>query len=456
MIPNIYKYINSEKEASILASFRILFGILVFIGLVRFVSMGWVEDFYITPKFHFKYYGFQWVKTLGVYTYLLFAIAMISSIGIVLGYRYKLSIVLFFLSFTYIELIDKTTYLNHYYFISILSFVLCFLPLNAAYSLDTLRKQKTHTTVPSWTIDVIKILLSIVYFYAGLAKLNSDWLLKAMPLKIWLSTKTDLFLIGSFMNQNWFHYVMSWSGAVYDLSIPFLLFYKKTRPFAFIAVVVFHVFTSILFNIGMFPYIMIVATLIFFEASLHQKIIVFFKYLCKNIFKIQIKNTSIISVNKRLETSKKSLFIISLFIIIQLILPFRSKLYPGELFWHEQGFRFSWRVMLMEKLGDTNFTVRDSVSGKQFYVDNNDFLTSFQRKQMSSQPDFILEYAHYLGDHFKSQGHQNIQIFADSHVTLNGRLHKRFINPKTDLYKEKEGFKNKYWILPLEDEIKGY
>ncbi|MGY5351008.1 HTTM domain-containing protein [Wenyingzhuangia sp. IMCC45533] len=456
MINSVYKYIHTEKEASILASFRILFGILSIIGLVRFINMGWVEEFYVTPKFHFKYYGFQWVKTWGVYTYLLFYIAITACVGIILGYRYKLSMLMFFLSFTYIELIDKTTYLNHYYFISLLSFVLIFLPLNATFSLDNIRKREKYNKVPQWTVDTIKILLGIVYFYAGLAKLNSDWLLKAMPLKIWLSTKTDLFLIGPLMSQNWFHYLMSWSGALYDLSIPFLLCMRKTRPYAFSLVVIFHVFTRILFNIGMFPYVMIVATLIFFEAPLHLKFINYYKSFISKILKIDAKKNRVIVVKSSLKLHRNKLFIISLFIIIQLILPFRSKLYPGELFWHEQGFRFSWRVMLIEKLGDTNFTVRDSVTGKQFYVDNSDFLTSFQQKQMSSQPDFILEYAHYLGDHFKSQGHQNIQIFAESHVTLNGRLHKEFINPKTDLYRQKESFKNKEWILPLGDEIKGY
>ena len=86
-------------------------------------------------------------------------------------------------------------------------------------------------------------MLTIVYLYAGLAKINSDWLLKAMPLKIWLPSKYDLPLIGeNLMQQDWFHHAMSWSGMFYDLLIPFLLFYKRTRIFAFILVVFFHVF----------------------------------------------------------------------------------------------------------------------------------------------------------------------------------------------------------------------
>ena len=85
-------------------------------------------------------------------------------------------------------------------------------------------------------------------------------------------------------------------------------------------------------------------------------------------------------------------------------------MYPGELFWTEEGYRFSWRVMLMEKAGYANFKIVDGKTKKSFYVNNADFLTSFQEKQMSFQPDFILEYAHYLGDHFSNQGHKNIEV----------------------------------------------
>ena len=108
------------------------------------------------------------------------------------------------------------------------------------------------------------------------------------------------------------------------------------------------------------------------------------------------------------------------------------------------------------KKGATDFKITDSISKKYFYVNNRDFLTAFQEKQMSFQPDFILEYAHFLGNHFKGQGHQNIQVFADSYVGLNGRLSQRFIDPKVNLFTKKESFKHKKWVIPLNDEIKGF
>jgi hypothetical protein len=450
----INKHIKAPVEAAPLAVFRVLFGLMMFFSIIRFWSYGWIDKLYIQPKFFFSYYGFEWVKPIGPYTYLIFALCGLAAIFVAIGYRYKMAIIIFFFSFTYIELMDKTTYLNHYYFISVLSFLMIFLPANAYFSIDAATNpKKAFQYIPAWTINSIKLLLGIVYFYAGLAKLNSDWLLNAMPLKIWLPSKFDIPFIGNMLSQEWVQYAFSWSGAAYDLTIPFLLLYRKTRPFAFILVVVFHVLTRVLFPIGMFPYIMIVSTLIFFDASVHIKIITFFT---KN-FKLnayQFDNQKEFKSVSGL-TRKAKYLVIAIFFGIQLVLPYRYLLYPGELFWTEEGYRFSWRVMLMEKSGYAQFKIVNGDTGKWFYVDNSDFLTPFQEKQMAFQPDFILEFANHLKQHFEKDGHNNVQVYVDSQVSLNGRLSTKYIDPKVDLAQEKESFSHKNWIIPLKDEIKG-
>jgi len=315
----------------------------------------------------------EWVKPIGNWTYFLFIICGLSSFFIAIGYKYRVAIITFFLSFTYIELMDKTTYLNHYYFISILSFLLIFIPANAYFSVDArLNAKKRFQFVPKWNVDSIKLLLAIVYVYAGLAKLNSDWLVDAMPLSIWLPAKTDIPLIGGLMGEEWVHYAFSWFGA-----------------------------------------------LIFFSPSVHHKILGFLASVLK-IDKSRFDNG--LNFNLFPSIRKKMVYaIVSIFFVIQLLLPWRYLAYPGELFWTEEGYRFSWRVMLMEKAGYCQFKIVDGKTGKWFYVDNSDFLTPFQEKQMSFQPDFILEYAHYLKKHFQGQGHKNIEIYVKSHVALNGR-----------------------------------
>lgn len=296
-------------------------------------------------------------------------------------------------------------------------------------------------------------MIGIVYFYAGLAKLNSDWLLHAMPLKIWLPANYDLPLLGNLLEQTWVHYAFSWGGMLYDLSIPFLLLWRRTRVVAFGLVVVFHLLTRVLFPIGMFPYIMIVSSLIFFDARLHHRALAWLARLFsirKPIFDNGQAKVYLTSHGQRIRLS-----VIAVFFVIQLLLPFRYLLYPGELFWTEEGYRFSWRVMLMEKAGYATFRIVDAESGQRFYVDNTDFLTSFQEKQMATQPDFIVQYAHFLADHFAQQGHQHVQVFAESYVALNGRPSQPYVNPRVDLTQLKESFRSRTWLLPFNDAIQG-
>ena len=455
MIFNPNTYIQKNTSPSPLSVFRFFFGFLMCVSIIRFWSKGWIKELYIDPTFHFSYYGFEWVKPLGDFTYLLFLVCFLSALFVCIGFKYRYSIILFFLTFTYIELMDKTTYLNHYYFVSVLSFLLIFLPANASFSIDNIINKKTYKKIPKWTIDSIKFLISIVYIYAAIAKINSDWLLNAMPLKIWLNSNYDLFLLGDLFQKNWVHYFMSWAGMIYDFFIPFLLLNSRTRFFAFLLVVFFHVLTKILFPIGMFPYIMIFSALIFFSPNFHDNIINLFKKLINSItsFSISIEKHEYF----RFSFQKPILYIISFFFIFQLIFPFRYVLYPGELFWNEQGYRFSWRVMLVEKTAETTFRIVNPNNKKSITILNSDFLTEFQEKQMSFQPDMILEYAHFLGDQYLWFGEgEKVQVFANSFVALNGRKSQVFINNSIDLFSEKKSLRNKKWILPLKDEIKGF
>ncbi|MGB3848844.1 MAG: HTTM domain-containing protein [Tunicatimonas sp.] len=443
-------YFQRTTDAAPLAVFRMLFGALMFVSMLRFWANGWIEKFYIEPQFFFPYAGLEFVQPLGQFTYLIFALCATAALFVALGYYYRLAIVLFFLSFTYIELMDKTTYLNHYYFVSVLSLMLIFLPAHACFSLDARRRpHRASSRVPRWTIDALKVLLGIVYCYAGLAKINSDWLLHAMPLKIWLSKHYELPLLGDLLQQAWAPYAFSWGGMLYDLSIPFLLLYRPTRTLALGLVVIFHALTALLFPIGMFPYLMIASSLIFLDASVHRRLLRVGSRL------LGFRQTASTNDNRSVRDSQLARWVVGGLLLLQLLLPWRYWAYPGELFWTEEGYRFSWRVMLMEKAGYAHFRVVDAATGKHFYVNNSDFLTPLQEKQMATQPDFILQYAHYLAHHFQQQGHANVQVFVDSYVALNGRASRRYADPSVDLTKIDESFHRQTWLVPFDDTIGG-
>ncbi len=445
------KRLMEQVHIAPLVVFRIVFGGMMLASIIRFWLNGWIEKLYIDPTFFFTYYGFEWVKPLGeVGMYLIFLIMGIAAFFTMIGLFYRISTLVFFLSFSYVELIDKSTYLNHYYFISIVAFVMILLPAGKYFSIDTfINQSKKITHIPRIFIFIIQLQLGMVYFFAGVAKLNPDWLFDAQPLRIWLQAHTDIPILGYFMDKIWVSYFFCWFGAFYDLTIPFFLSFKKTRTIAYLFVIVFHVLTRILFQIGMFPYIMILATLIFFSEGFHLKIIAVLRKVTDK-FKKTINQEA--SVPYQLKKSVLNIFIgfCVLHFTIQLIMPFRYLCYPDRLFWTEQGYRFSWRVMLMEKAGKTFFNVTDNDTGKSGEAMMDNDLTVNQEKMMATQPDMIVQYAHYLKEKYQKLGIKNPKITVESYVTLNGTGSQLYINKYVDLTKVKDGFHHKWWILPYD------
>ncbi len=444
----------SKVDISTLAFFRVAFGLLMLISTLRYWANGWVYSQLIEPTHFFHYYGFEWIKPLpelGIH--IVYLIMVLATAAIALGYFYRIAAALFFILFTYTELIDITNYLNHYYFISLVALMMVFLPANRAFSLDAVRHPSIKTdTVPRWTIEIIRFQLAIVYFYAGIAKLNPDWLFDAMPMSIWLQGRSHWPILGSLFTEQWVAYAFSWAGCLYDLSIPFLLYNAKTRKFAFLLVVVFHVLTRMLFPIGMFPFIMITATLTFFSSGWHRRILEKIQGFL-NPIPLNLENSGKKAPKFALRKGQKFISsVIFIFFALQLIFPFRYVCYPGKLFWTEQGFRYSWRVMLMEKVGTAFFYVQDTDSDKKYEINNRDFLTVQQEKMMSTQPDLILQYAKIIEAEVGKKGWDDPKITADIYVTLNGKRSKQFIDPEVDLTKLTDGFRHKTWILPFENE----
>jgi hypothetical protein len=449
----VKRYLQKSTSAAPLAVFRFALGMLLFVSIIRFWSKGWIHDLYIEPKYFFPFYGFEFVTAPGQYIYVLFAVCGLSAFLFAIGLFYRVSSIALFLTFTYIELIDKSTYLNHYYFVSMICLMMIFLPAHVCYSLDAYRKKSIAAqTIPQWCIDSLKLFVCIIYIFAGLAKVNSEWLLNAQPLRIWLPSKNDLPLIGSFFNYVWVAFVFSWAGCLYDLSIPFLLLKRSTRFFAYGAVVGFHALTAILFPIGMFPYIMVATALIFFSPDFHEKVL----NTVRSWFS-QPGHPATVSRTFEYPIASRNVLIglFILFFSIQVAMPLRYLFYPDELFWTEEGYRFSWRVMLMEKSGHAEFIVADQ-DGRRAVVDNREFLTPLQEKMVSTQPDMVLQFAHILRDHYAALGWRSPEVYVDSYVVLNGRLGKPLIDPLTDLAKQEDSFQHKPWILPFNNDIKGF
>lgn len=439
-----------EQPVSIapLVTFRMAFGLVMLFSTLRYLWMGWVDTQLVEPMLHFSYYGFDWVEPLSrTGMYAVFVIMAFACVGILLGLYYRLATILFFVCFTYVELIDITYYLNHYYFVSIVSFLLIWVPANRHFSLDVRRKPELHQeAVSRWCIGIFKLQIAIVYCYAGLAKLNYDWLFQALPLAIWLPAKTSVPIIGFIFKYKFTAYLFSWIGMLFDTFIIAGLLYKKTRWLAYIAVVIFHSLTGILFQIGIFPLVMIFVVTLFFSDAFHKKLIA---RLSAFLHTKKPQQTHSLSPNMSRNRNAVLIPLLTIFFCFQLLFPWRYLLYNGNLFWTEEGYRFSWRVMLMEKAGSATFYVKDGETGKEGSVINHQFLNPHQEKQMAMQPDLILQYAHYLKAHFAAQGMQDPRVRAEVWVTLNARPNQLLIDPTVDLSQQTDSWAPKDWILPF-------
>lgn len=424
-----------------LITLRIVVGALLLFSTARFWWLGWIEDHYIQPVTRFHYFGMEWIKPLPEFgLYAVHAALMLCSLLVMLGLLYRLAAIGQFLLFTYTELLDLTYYLNHYYFVSIACGLLILVPANRNGALDAWINPKIRTSmVPKWTIEVFKWQLGIVYFYAGIWKINADWLLYALPLKIWLPAQDQFPLIGPMMRVPETAYIFSWAGMLYDTTIPFWLSWQKTRFLAFLAVVLFHVMTGLLFSIGVFPGVMIGMTLVFFSPEWHLR------WQKRILMRVSQQAVNLFPRSGFLQRCI-TLLLVAHF-AFQIIFPWRYLLYPGNVFWTEEGYRFSWRVMLMEKAGTAQFYVKDKQNGREGLVVNSEFLNPHQEKQMAMQPDMILQFAHFLTKHYAQKGVQQPEVRAEVYVTLNGRPSQLLINPYTNLSELRDGWNPKEWIL---------
>lgn len=435
--------LRAPIDGASLGVFRAAYGLMMLVSVIRFWAKGWIDEIYIQPDVFFPYWGFEWVQPwpgLGMYVH--FAALGVLAVLIMVGLWSRPALLLLFVGFGYVELIDRTTYLNHYYLISILAWLMVFLPVERAFSLSRrLAKVRGPETIPRWCLYAVRLQVGLVYVTAGLAKLRADWLFRAEPLHTWLTVHSDMPVFGPLLAQTWTAFAMSWTGAFFDLFVVGFLLYRPTRGYAYAAVVAFHTITGLLFPIGIFPVVMALSATIFFEPDWPRRFI----GSPKGAPPAPTKTRPLGPLQKL------GFGLLAAHFAFQLLFPWRQFLYPGNPCWTEQGFRFAWHVMLIEKTGQVDFRVVDNETDKTWVVYPRERLSAFQHRMLTTQPDMILSFAHHLQREWNARGHADVSVYADAWASLNGRRRQRLIDPGVDLAKQREGWSNKTWIVPLED-----
>ena len=427
-----------------LVYFRIIFGVVLLWEVSRFYSHDWIARYYTVPEFFFTYPGLPWIQPWpGNWMYVHFLALGILSVFITLGLWYRVSTTLFFLGFTYVFLIDQSNYLNHFYLISWVSFLLIFMPAHRSASLDVIRRPKLRVaTVPAWHQGLLCTMVAIPYFFGGLAKINGDWL-RGEPSRIWMAGWTDFPLIGPFFAEAWAPFVFSYSGLLFDLFIVPLLIWRRTRIVAVLMILVFHLANTQLFSIGIFPWFMILATPMFFDQKRLEPILNF-----ERLFADPVPTKAVLETSDRKKELVMSL--LAVFAAFHIFMPLRHHLYPGNVSWTEEGHNFSWHMMLRTKAGRLQMIATDSLTGASWMIDQGDYLSSRQRSKMKGRPNMMLRFAHYLEDELREEGFEHIGIRVVANISLNGRTPQLLVNPMLDLTEIDRSLRPYPWILQLE------
>lgn len=438
-------------DIGLIVFFRVAFGLLMLYEISRFVRNNWISDLFIEPELHFTYFGFSWVRPwAGDGMYWHFGALAVLAVMIAAGLFYRVASVLFFLGITQVFLIEQALYLNHMYLICLISFLMIFLPANRKYSLDAKRRPEIESqTVPAWTLWLLRFQIGIAYFYGGIAKLNADWF-NLSAIRELLADSTHVPFIGSRLDETWVLLFFVWGGLLFDLLIVPALLWSKTRVPAYVACIFFHAMNAQMFRIGVFPLFMIAATMMFFPAD----------SLAPKSDDEPSKGKRRKRRDRRPETSspieltpRRRLILAGLgvYIAIQILVPFRHFLYPGNVHWNEEGHRFSWHMKLRVKSAEATFLAFDSKGNPIDLSEFQDRLTYKQAKTMPGRPDMVLQYAHYLRDELRKRGYDDVVIRVKSNVMLNGRDGRPMIDPKANLAAEERTLKHVDWVLPLEE-----
>ena len=126
---------RAAPTARSLAVVRIVFGAVGVLSVVRIIGYGWVEELYAGPSRRFSYPGLGWVAPPGVAgTYLLLGVVGLAALAVMVGWRYRPAIVVFVVGFAWIEFVDVTTYLNHYWFMTTLGLIMIVAPMDARFA----------------------------------------------------------------------------------------------------------------------------------------------------------------------------------------------------------------------------------------------------------------------------------------------------------------------------------
>jgi hypothetical protein len=433
-------------DAASLGFLRVTFGLVMLYEVVRYWLKGTIERHFIAPTYFFKYHFFEWVPDPGdSWTYPAFAVLGVAAGCIATGFCYRLAAAVFAAGFAWVFLADQTYYLNHFYLITLVSLLLPFVPAHRVFSLDA--RWSPHPegqTAPAWALQLMRFQIAVPYVFGAIAKLNVDWL-RGEPMRMWLRKGSSETIWSGVMTWEPVVWGFVWGGILLDFLVVPALLWKRTRVPAYIAALAFHGFNAYFFNIGIFPWLMIAASTIYFEPDWPRR--VWARWL-RPAPPVEPGPGPVLTPLRR-----AGLAALGAWVLFQTLMPFRHLLYPGYVSWTEEGHRFAWHMKLRDKKSTAAFTVRDPATGRSWRIEPRDWLTRAQVEEMPDHPEMLLQFARHLSRENVKKGKGPLEVRARVYCSLNGRRPALLVDPEVDLASQPRSMRHWDWIMPLAEDL---
>lgn len=428
-----FKWFSSVFEGKVnigsLVAFRIMFGFLSAIELVRYVFLGWVDKYFSPDQLHFNYVGFSWVvPPPGLGMHLIFLVAAACAIGIACGWCYRITSVLFSLLFSYIFLIDKANYQNHFYLILLLSLVLILMPAHAAFSYDAKHRPIIATDhAPKWCLWILRFQFAIIFLFTAIARVDIHWAVYGGEAPSWFNQFIDsLKPTISMLGDDDVLDSVYWGLIALDLATFIGLMWRVTRIYTVLFIIGTNLARATYFDLGVQPWLLIASSLLFLRPEWPH----FYRRLWPaydDRILPQILN------HKPVYRNFIATVAILAYVGFQLTLPLRHLAYPTELDWSQESSRFSWGIRPKNRFGDVKIYVASSIYQKKTRINLRHYLSEHQIRTMRVWPDLVHDFAFVLRRYYKKQGHQSISVYASVSYSIDGQNFQLLTNPDVNL-----------------------
>nr|WP_286178317.1 HTTM domain-containing protein [Rhodopirellula sp. JC639] len=433
-------------DASPLAVLRLILGVTFWFWATDYLADDRWQVLFVSPSLLFKYAGFEWVTLWpgdGIWWH--FHVARIAAIAFAIGFLTRINAAILAATMAYVLLVERQMYNNHDYLLACTAMLCCFLPCGRTLSLDRMlfRRSGGDRSMRLWQWWLVRFQLGLPYVFGGIAKLDSDWI-AGQPAGLFVSSRVDTPWIGPLFTLPAAPYVMAWGGLLFDLMIVPALMWRKTRWIAIVAAMLFHLTNATIFQIGVFPWFMLATLFVFFPVSFVPNVL---GRIGNGIGKAPDAVAAVRSARHQPapKLHRVAIALSVAYVVIQLLLPLRPWVLPGNPSWNERGQRFAWRMMLRHK--DCLLWYKVQTADDYLIVPAKIVMTPNQLMRAPRDPELVRQAAVKLQDLVASMGQPGCQVFALHLVSLNGRPAVPLVDPDVDLTRVARGWFEDDWVI---------